>query len=237
MAIEFRCQQCNTLLRIADGTTGRQAKCPECGTMMTVPAPASDMPASGVPGESPPSYPPPPPPPSQGEDPFSSGQERPAGQESQWNPYQSPGPSAQAPWQAQPYGSQFDTTAASARLAGPAIALIVVASLGLALQLIALPINLWQLGAGPQPRPPIDMPLVFEPGFAVGSGILNMIVAIVMLVGAIKMKKLESYGFAMTASILAVIPCFSPCCCLDLPFGIWALVVLSDARVRAAFRG
>ena len=100
MAIEFRCQQCNTLLRIADGTTGRQAKCPECGTMMTVPAPASDMPASGVPGESPPSYPPPPPPPSQGEDPFSSGQERPAGQESQWNPYQSPGPSAQAPWQA-----------------------------------------------------------------------------------------------------------------------------------------
>jgi DNA-directed RNA polymerase subunit RPC12/RpoP len=32
------------------------------------------------------------------------------------------------------------------------------------------------------------------------------------------------------------VPGTSPCCLLGLPFGIWALVVLSDIHVRAAFR-
>ena len=40
----------------------------------------------------------------------------------------------------------------------------------------------------------------------------------------------------MTAAIVAVIPCVAPCCLLSLPFGIWALVVLGDSSVKAAFR-
>jgi phage FluMu protein Com len=39
MPIEFRCTQCNKLLRTGDDTAGKQAKCPECGTVMTVPLP------------------------------------------------------------------------------------------------------------------------------------------------------------------------------------------------------
>jgi hypothetical protein len=50
------------------------------------------------------------------------------------------------------------------------------------------------------------------------------------------MKKLESYSFAMAAAIIAMIPCISPCCLLGLPFGIWALVVLGDGSVKAAFQ-
>ncbi len=54
MAIEFRCTDCGKLLRTGDDTAGRQAKCPECGTVTTIPAAA---PSDSVP-------PPPPPPPS-----------------------------------------------------------------------------------------------------------------------------------------------------------------------------
>ena len=38
MAIEFRCTSCGKLLRTADGTSGKQAKCPECASLMTIPA-------------------------------------------------------------------------------------------------------------------------------------------------------------------------------------------------------
>jgi len=37
MPIEFHCTQCNRLLRTPDNSVGKQAKCPECGTVLTVP--------------------------------------------------------------------------------------------------------------------------------------------------------------------------------------------------------
>lgn len=51
MPIEFRCTQCNRLLRTGDDTAGKQAKCPECGAILTIPTPQS--PSSG------PAWPPP----------------------------------------------------------------------------------------------------------------------------------------------------------------------------------
>jgi hypothetical protein len=71
----------------------------------------------------------------------------------------------------------------------------------------------------------------------VAGGILGAALSVVLLIGANKMRKLESYAFAMTAAIIAVVPCLSPCCLLGVPFGIWAIVVLNDASVKAAFRG
>ena len=50
-----------------------------------------------------------------------------------------------------------------------------------------------------------------------------------------QMKALENYPLALTASILAIIPCLSPCCLVGLPIGIWAIVVLSKPEVKAAF--
>ena len=38
------------------------------------------------------------------------------------------------------------------------------------------------------------------------------------------------------ASILAMIPCLSPCCLIGLPIGIWALVILMKPEVKAAFK-
>ena len=85
MAIEFRCTQCNKLLRTGEGTAGKQAKCPECGTILTVPA-AGIAPPGEVP---PPSAAPTPPPDSQAVSPFGSGAAQPPPFDPE-NPYAAP---------------------------------------------------------------------------------------------------------------------------------------------------
>jgi len=49
------------------------------------------------------------------------------------------------------------------------------------------------------------------------------------------MMKLNNYGLCIAASIAALVPCLTPCCCLGLPAGVWALVVLCKPEVKAAF--
>ena len=78
-------------------------------------------------------------------------------------------------------------------------------------------------------------PDIEEVVITVIAGLLVMGVYAIVLLGAIKMKRLESYALAVTASILAMMPC-SGCCIIGLPLGIWALVVLCDHNVRSAFR-
>src|SRR5262245_51774779 len=41
MPIEFRCGQCNQLLRVPDDSAGKHARCPKCQALMTVPASSS----------------------------------------------------------------------------------------------------------------------------------------------------------------------------------------------------
>jgi serine/threonine protein kinase len=58
---------------------------------------------------------------------------------------------------------------------------------------------------------------------------------VIMIWAAPRMKRLESHGLAQIASILAMIPCVSPCCAVSLPIGLWAFLTLRQAPVRAAF--
>jgi phage FluMu protein Com/uncharacterized membrane protein len=108
MAIEFRCTKCSKLLRTADDTAGKHAKCPECGEILVVPSPGTPM-AGPSPGPTPsPSPGPSPfagggaggfsPPPSgpAGESPFGAA-EQPQYQPDTGNPYQSPSPYATLP--------------------------------------------------------------------------------------------------------------------------------------------
>jgi hypothetical protein len=69
---------------------------------------------------------------------------------------------------------------------------------------------------------------------AIISGILILIVAAVIIYGAMQMMKLKSHGLAMTSSILAMIPCIS-CCLFGLPIGIWSIMVISKPEVKSAF--
>ena len=66
--------------------------------------------------------------------------------------------------------------------------------------------------------------------------VIGIIVGIVIIMGALKMKNLQSYGFAMAAAIIAAVPCVSPCCLIGLPVGIWAVMVLNDPYVKQSFR-
>ncbi len=55
MTVEFRCTQCDKLLRTPDGTEGKKAKCPECGTVLTIPVPVTEAePVALVPEQAPP---------------------------------------------------------------------------------------------------------------------------------------------------------------------------------------
>jgi hypothetical protein len=64
--------------------------------------------------------------------------------------------------------------------------------------------------------------------------IAGLIWSSVLFWGGYQMKNLNSYSAAMTASILAMVPC-NCCCIFGLPFGIWSLVVLNKPEVRDAF--
>jgi hypothetical protein len=126
-------------------------------------------------------------------------------------------------------------------VAGPAIALIVVAVLGFLIQAARL---IWLLAFSAEAVSRMQMQgqpqwaNMFVSGpLVIASGVISILVSGVILLGGIKMKKLENYGLAMAASIVAMIPCISPCCIIGLPIGIWALVVLSKPEVKNAFRG
>jgi hypothetical protein len=86
-----------------------------------------------------------------------------------------------------------------------------------------------------QPMPPYEEWAKQQQVTATLINILRVIMSILMTVGAMKMRSLEGYGLAMTASIIAIIPlCPNECCCAT-PFGIWGLVVLVNADVKRAF--
>ncbi len=118
---------------------------------------------------------------------------------------------------------------------GPAIALMITAILGILLQTAVLICRIagTSVMASRQDIPPYLAALSGGPGIALG--VIAILIGVVILIGALKMKKLEGHGFAMAASILAMIPCVSPCCLLGLPIGIWSVVVLSKPEVKSAF--
>ncbi|GIW85189.1 MAG: hypothetical protein KatS3mg107_0849 [Gemmataceae bacterium] len=66
--------------------------------------------------------------------------------------------------------------------------------------------------------------------------LIESVIGLFLVVSAGHMRALESYGLALIGPILAVIPLVSPIYLLRLPFGLWALVALTKANVRVAFR-
>jgi len=118
---------------------------------------------------------------------------------------------------------------------GPAIGLIIVAVLGFLAQAVSLVLRLGTsaLAASQSSQP--EWVTMFSGTFAIIAGFVGILTSVLILFGALKMKKLESYGLAMAASIIAMIPCLSPCCLIGLPIGIWSVVVLSKPEVKSAF--
>jgi len=134
---------------------------------------------------------------------------------------------------------------AQQKVSGPAIGLLVTAIIGIVYQMISLLFNIFYISIldkiqGMQPTQGLEgfetFTKLFTGIFAVVGFIFALTAAVIIIFGSIRMKRLQSWGLAVTASILAMVPCFSPCCCAGLPIGIWALVVLMKPEIKAAFK-
>jgi hypothetical protein len=159
-----------------------------------------------------------------------------------------PAPAGYAPAYAPASSPVFDNAEAEALVRPPAIALISFSGLMLFLCLLGLAGGPTFFGVNQQQPLPAGTPEFFgrmmeiaktmqQPGVFYVQTAFSLAYFTIMLVGAIKMIKLRSRGLAMTAAILAIIPCLESCCCvLGIPFGIWALVVLNKPEVKDAFR-
>lgn len=68
--------------------------------------------------------------------------------------------------------------------------------------------------------------------FSIG---LQVIVGIISIIGSLKMLNMKSWGWGMGTAVLNIISIGHGCCCLTLPIGIWAVVVLLKPEVKAGF--
>jgi hypothetical protein len=137
-------------------------------------------------------------------------------------------------------------TNAAALVSGPATGLMVVGAICVLAALLSLASNIFGLGMGafgpgrggggggmpPQMERWVQMT---SGGVGIVLNIIGLALSAFFIYAATKMRKLESYGMVMTATIISMLPCLSPCCCVGLPVGIWILVVLSKPEVKTAF--
>jgi predicted Ser/Thr protein kinase len=63
---------------------------------------------------------------------------------------------------------------------------------------------------------------------------LNLILSLTLIAGGWRMRQLKSYGLAMIATVLAMLPCTMGWF-LGLPIGLWSLLTLMQPEVREAF--
>jgi hypothetical protein len=131
------------------------------------------------------------------------------------------------------------TDLAQSLLMGPGIALLVLGILGLLSGLYGGATNALQAIKGRPGPPNILFPRAGAiPNAAVIQVVLSILGGLLyggcLIAGSICMLQRRVYALAMTATIVAMLPC-NCCCVFGLPFGIWGLVILSKPEVRDAF--
>jgi len=143
----------------------------------------------------------------------------------------------------------MDRAAALEKVKLPAVGLIVVGALGAASALLravqgATNEQVDQLRqafdqAGIDPGTTENLVSALAGGNLVISLVISLLalaISALVLWSGLQMRQLKGRGLAIAGAILGMIPCFTGCCCvIGLPVGIWALVVLMNAEVKAAF--
>jgi len=127
---------------------------------------------------------------------------------------------------------------AHSRLMPPAIGLMVAAVFGLLVQTASLMLSLVQmLGFNTGKLPQNEMMANYlGGGIGIVFGVIGLLISAFILFAAVCMMRSRFHGVAVAGTIVAMVPCISPCCCLGLPIGIWALIVLLEDEVKAAFQ-
>lgn len=139
-----------------------------------------------------------------------------------------------------PFATAGDAGSARQQVSGPAIGLIVTGVLGIIGALGGVLVNMLGIGFGAaelRGNPEFERMMNLLGGtFGTVANLISLAVSVFILYGALKLQKLQNYALCMVAIIVAMLPCVSPCCCLGLPIGVWALVVLNRPEVRSQFR-
>lgn len=121
-------------------------------------------------------------------------------------------------------------------IAAPAIGLIGLSAITVALLVLALVFEMFLIASGAADEMPREAVTKQSTEMVRSVWSFIMLIAnVVILFGAVSMKNLKNYGFAKSAAGIACVPCIGPCFILGIPFGIMAFVVLSRFGVRDAF--
>ncbi len=138
------------------------------------------------------------------------------------------------------YGVYDSSAEIRNKVSAPAVALMVMAGLTIAASLLGVLFNLLgvSLGSGMLGNLSQDERIgqLFMGGLGIVRALIVIVVNLVAFVGALRMKSLQSYSLAIISAIVVAFPCCNCCCVIGTPIGIWALIVLFDSQVKAAFR-
>ena len=132
---------------------------------------------------------------------------------------------------------QIVASDASRQISGPATGLLVTGIIGAFFAGLTLIASIVGMSFAPFIRDEIpDRYAEFwEGSVGAASSIVEIVVAAFIIFAALKMRELRQWELCLAASIVAMIPCISPCCIIGLPIGIWALVVLLRPEIKEAF--
>lgn len=132
---------------------------------------------------------------------------------------------------------QIVATDASRQVSGPATGLLVTGIIGAFFAALTLIASIVGMGIVPFIRDEIPARYAefWEGSIGAASSVVEIVVAAFIIFAALKMKEMRQWELSLAASIVAMIPCISPCCIIGLPIGIWALVVLLRPEVKQAF--
>ena len=151
------------------------------------------------------------------------------------NPYQAPLSDPQKATVENPIAANSKVS-----IKAPAICLIVVSIISILYLLFAFVVNAILVSA-PLQMDEAAIEITDHDNFELFSNVFkiccSIVANIVTLIGSINMLQFKNYRFAMVGSIVACIPCCSPCIVLGIPFGIWGLSVLNNEEIRAKFAG
>ncbi len=129
------------------------------------------------------------------------------------------------------------TPEAADQVSGPSVGLLITGILGGVLSFIGLIASLFRPGIESIKTDEFigGYARIAEGAAGVAFCFVGLLVAGFIIYASLKMKALTQWSLCIAASIIAMIPCISPCCIVGLPIGIWCLVVLTKPEVKTAF--
>lgn len=65
-------------------------------------------------------------------------------------------------------------------------------------------------------------------------GVVSFTLNLLVVVGGFRMQSFSGRTLAIVGAVCAIIP-INSCCCIGIPVGIWALIVLMNPDVKAVF--